>query len=507
MKNNNRQNQSGQSLIYIIGFVPVLILALLYVYNANMAVNEKTRLQNTMDAVAFSAATISAREYNFKAYTNRIMVANQVGIAQAVGLQSWIRHIDVLVRNSATVVKPIPIIGQIFAVLERVSKTITPIMETLMSVLASTTDGLVRIISASQFAFSAASFILASDVANTVAKANDADVDELSLISGTNINLSKGAFAANQAAALRFTSRFNPDKVSKTAKYPNGPLGSDRAFNAEIKKEDFNRSEEFRNITMESLDGFSKERNHRIAGLIVNTLEKRGGTSLLGNDRFSLSRYGSWAAVDTMSFHVGGRLFGIPIPSKEIVPLGWGAARNGKNTKVKFLDYARVDTDYFGAKLEDNKMAATLAAKEFQRKRLIERVPFMGLQAFYDLTVNGLISRGPKLRLILGKPTAKVRTSGQIGIGKGSVNLEERAAGTPKLYSMAASAAVFSRINEDDTGGYGDYVRADGLREYGSLYNPYWQARLEKLPILEKGVMQAFIVGTALAQDIMDLEP
>ena len=52
----------------------------------------KTRLQNTADSAAYSGSVLLARDYNFSSYANRAMVANQVAIAQMVGLRSWAQY-------------------------------------------------------------------------------------------------------------------------------------------------------------------------------------------------------------------------------------------------------------------------------------------------------------------------------------------------------------------------------------------------------------------------------
>ncbi len=52
----------------------------------------KMKLQNTADAAAYSAVLAEARDYNFAAYTNRAIVANQVAVAQVVGITSWARN-------------------------------------------------------------------------------------------------------------------------------------------------------------------------------------------------------------------------------------------------------------------------------------------------------------------------------------------------------------------------------------------------------------------------------
>ncbi|HTH95269.1 MAG TPA: pilus assembly protein TadG-related protein [Rhodocyclaceae bacterium] len=80
----------------------LMILGLYAMYGMNSQVVEKIRLQNTADAAAYSAAIIEARDYNFSAYTNRAMVANQVAVAQFVGLTSWMRNMAAFAANQPT---------------------------------------------------------------------------------------------------------------------------------------------------------------------------------------------------------------------------------------------------------------------------------------------------------------------------------------------------------------------------------------------------------------------
>ena len=69
-------------------------MAVYVVFHAFRGTTAKIKLQNTADAAAYSAAVLQARDYNFAAYTNRAMVANQVTVAQAVSLRSWIDDLD-----------------------------------------------------------------------------------------------------------------------------------------------------------------------------------------------------------------------------------------------------------------------------------------------------------------------------------------------------------------------------------------------------------------------------
>lgn len=68
------------------------LAALFFMFNTGQMTAEKTKLVNTADAVAYSAAVMHARALNFDAYTNRALVANEMSIAQMVSLKSWIDY-------------------------------------------------------------------------------------------------------------------------------------------------------------------------------------------------------------------------------------------------------------------------------------------------------------------------------------------------------------------------------------------------------------------------------
>jgi Tfp pilus assembly protein PilX len=70
--------QRGQALVFALFTSVLVILALFAMYSMGGQTIEKIKLQNTADAAAYSAALAEARDYNFSAYTNRAMVANQV---------------------------------------------------------------------------------------------------------------------------------------------------------------------------------------------------------------------------------------------------------------------------------------------------------------------------------------------------------------------------------------------------------------------------------------------
>lgn len=91
------RQQSGQALVYGLFMLMAGVAALYFLFNVGQLTQEKTKLVNTSDAVAYSAGVMHARAMNYMAYTNRAMVADEVTIAQAVSLASW--GIDVVYLN------------------------------------------------------------------------------------------------------------------------------------------------------------------------------------------------------------------------------------------------------------------------------------------------------------------------------------------------------------------------------------------------------------------------
>ena len=85
-------NQSGQSAVFVLVLMGAILMGVALLYNSGRLSLTKTRLQNTADSAAYSGSVLLARDYNFSSYANRGMVANQVAIAQMVGLRSWAQY-------------------------------------------------------------------------------------------------------------------------------------------------------------------------------------------------------------------------------------------------------------------------------------------------------------------------------------------------------------------------------------------------------------------------------
>ncbi len=69
-------------------------IILFLVFNSSRAVNEKINLVNAADAAAYSGAQVAARQLNFMAHTNRVMIANEVAIGHMVSYQAEVETIS-----------------------------------------------------------------------------------------------------------------------------------------------------------------------------------------------------------------------------------------------------------------------------------------------------------------------------------------------------------------------------------------------------------------------------
>jgi hypothetical protein len=86
--------QRGQALIFGLFVLVAGLAGMFFMFNTGQLSAEKTKLVNTADAVAYSAAVMHARMLNFDAYTNRALIANEVTVAQMVSVSSWMEYVE-----------------------------------------------------------------------------------------------------------------------------------------------------------------------------------------------------------------------------------------------------------------------------------------------------------------------------------------------------------------------------------------------------------------------------
>jgi hypothetical protein len=445
------QRQAGQVLLAAVFLLLASVALLLFMVNAGQATVEKTRLNNAADAAAYSAAVIEARALNFDAHLNRAMVANQIVIAQHISLMSWARYAATAMDNiwgtvddllwylapesRAMVLTGTFAVGEV-AITYYTSKTPGEWADYLRDYVIgpgiTVHDALVQVLSLAQEAvhLNLLAGVRQWQVANDVVKSMDPDMQaEVVLTSHDFDGLTK--------------------RYSKS-----GEGGVDERGR-------------FADVTVRSRDAFTRERNWTIEGADIPllrrnaALKKRGGTDLVG--------YDEWRGVDTLELHGEAfkctrRVLFIRIPAwcNDVgIPIGWG----GVNVNAGGGDVGR---GHHGNAYSENGRTASRADSDMEEPAYYN---FSGMPEVRELKkIDPEQGMRGGITIMVKKSHEKLMTSGGKAAAKPSGDLElfnDRPAGSAMI-SLARGEVFFDRIAR----------RADGKAELGSLYNPYWRARL-----------------------------
>lgn len=460
------RQQQGSVMVYMAAMTVVLAMMVLFVYNTGHIANEKTRLQNTTDAAAHSVALLQSRDLNFQAYMNRSMVANQVAVAQAVSLDSWTRFLDKAVQNLKKYTFWVPYWGAAITAAAKVSAVVKQGVDIGANKFVTVENILLGGLSNAQMAMHGAVIAQIPLTMKDMVKANDPGVSD--------------GLITNSALLAQLLTSYNN---ALTQYKPNNVKNKNTAN----WKEDKARMDEFKDVTLRSRDGFSTNRTYTLAydpipsflGHLAK-MEKAGGTEMLGGN--SNAPYYTWAAMDTLSLDTRRIKFTWTGPHltswKETVPLGWGAAQTGET-----ISYSQYRGSNFGSTWNINKIASGLAYAQYQSASKVGS--FSGLRPFNDITQKGLLDTMTPAVIILTKPQGGaigVRTARDNGYAPAGTRIDiEKNGGmlNNQLHAVAKAEAYFSRPSDL-------WSRAQGGREYGNVYNPYWQPRLSALTTSER---------------------
>lgn len=452
----------GQALALGLFFLFACAAVLYLMFNSGRAVDEKIRLTNAADGVAYSVALMEARALNYDAWTNRAIVANQVAIAQAVGLAAWLRYFERGVANASLlaglagswIYQPddYPDLLRLLAAFAGTAYADTlggqpiagalPALERSLATIVAAHDGASRALTGSQALLHA------------------------SLATG----------AAQQALASELVRRIDPAMSAELIPASHGFAGFTRRYGRNEPEGD--RRGRLAELTTRALDDFSRERRWSIEGpdlfpLQRNvTLKRRGGTELIGFDQ--------WRALDTLE-HEGQRL------RKgrwrwQRRSIAWGAAETGS---------AEDGRGEHGGSYRDNPKTSKTYAEPSMRD--LDRVgaSFAGLpdtRGLADLSAGPATSTGLSLRV--SKPRSALRLSGGSSQVRPSGRLRQFDAPVPgDAFAALARAEVFFERT---------VARDDGRGGLPSLYAPYWQVRLASPTAADRAWAAARQQGAAL---------
>ncbi len=455
-----------------LAFLLVLCIGLLVTFNTGQVVGKKVELTNAADAAAYSIAVEQARARNFAAYMNRGRVANEVAVAQMVSLNSWVTMIHSTSANFQDITKYakyIPYIGPFIRALDEALKAVNQALKILReTVLIPGFKGLI-------FTFDqvldnayahAAQFVL-GDAANEanlhamvgkVVKDNSPDAE---LSGGGRLVLTEDIAKANNDLTL-----FNPGQGNGLRRTNEG-------------------GERYRNVVMASRDEFSRDRKTGIGPFGSN-----GGTDLIEYDR--------WSGVDVHEFKLG--LFMASIK----VPLGWGGTQaTNARPEPRFFRGKDWSSPYdgntyrayngvsnrsiAGKKIENDPASKDQGFKK--REAYFTQYRYGVSHQYYDVKEPRMGERvgyaeipegdkaGPIYTVEVTTTVRNARSSSAIGIGADRMRLEDKA-NHGELRAMASAQVYFNRPYN-----YSPFKRevwgsSDRKFEQGSLFSPYWQARL-----------------------------
>lgn len=504
----------GQASVFVVIVAAILVIAALLVYNSGRAVATRIHLQNAADSAAYSGAVELARAYNFAAYSNRAMVANQVAIAQMVGLTSWARYYC-LIYTDAECSGPFETDGtaeEITTLLElfepgqpgvATMEAYQGITELLESGINSVTGPIVTVLNtieqtlsiASRAYYTAALADLAlSDLPYNsvdpgvmwrVLRATDGNAQMANVTLGTIGAAGEGVTAVSLGRIYKFTKTYNPAGASTTAD-PN------------------NR---FHNVVMASRDAFDKGRSSAevlpfdtlisafgecfgdgIGGIDVFSTGYSGSTTLstdnktwtTQNSANPLGDFSAFLAAGVCVIEVPTPIGPIPVPIPLVVPV------------VPAQSWANVTA---GTKTPPYTLSNSI---------------YSGLQKYLDVSnLKKSDYSAPVITIFAARKQNTIATTQQLEAGTQGVNSQHVpiAGGNlaltddegHQLMTVSASSQVYF-LRPTYVSYNGHFVtEVGGLTNslgdhtlYASLFSPYWEAHLVPTsPITKSAVLSA----------------
>lgn len=443
-----RRCQQGQALVFGLCLLLLASLLLFFQFSAGQVTAAKLRLLNATDAAAYSAGLWRARAMNYYAYSNRAIIANEVAIAQAATMVSYAKFLERFSDNVNDVAQYIPYVGQVSEAIKEVAYWVSQV--TQYTALGETTARslYIQALAASQeLMFAATHPVVLSRIAAEVAREND-----------------------RRFFAFTLPLHLDPAFADMTARYE----GSDR--------------DRLKSVVLESLDGYSSNRDADLAEIpCLVKLARRGATELIrDHDTAELER---WQAYDTLSLHTR-RTFSCS--TRERQAFGWGAAEIARDAKNELDALSTlgplINSGDVGLEPALSGAATPSASKRANPRAYQEASDEIWVSSQYrgiatirelDFANNDVVKaniRFPLMRVgVMGwiQSANAVGTVAARGLAAGRVVPVDRFSGRDSAVMGAVSAAeVYFRRPP----------QAPARSEYASLYSPYWQVRLAQVP-------------------------
>ncbi len=433
----------GQALVLGLFFAFAIAGVMFFMFNSGRAVDEKLRITNAADAIAYSVALMESRALNYDAYVNRAIVANQVAIAQAVSLVSWLHYFEAGVEN----------VDRLASVAG--SWLFDPDAYPRLAQLLGAVGGSAYLDSSSSGSLH--ELVDAMDVSLAAIVSGHDSASQALSASQAILHAALASGSAQRRLASELAHRIDPMLSAELVGISHGFATFTRAYARSGKDRD--ERGRLADVVMRSADRFTRERGWSLQGpnlpFIQRNVElkRRGGTELID--------YDEWRAMDTLE-HEGQRLRKGRWRWTR-TSLAWGGATSGGESGGGRGDH--------GGSYRDNAQTASIHAEPAMTDLAATGARFSGLPATRELAnldAGARYTTGVTVRL--SKPRHALRLSGGRSSVQPSGQLRQFDATTPgdEMAALARAEVFFER----------GAPRSDGRRERPSLYSPFWQVRL-----------------------------
>ena len=447
-KGAERARQHGQALVFGLCLLLLVSLLVFFQFSSGQVSAAKMRIVNATDAAAYSVGLWRARAMNYYAYSNRAIIANEVALAQAATMVSYAKYLERFSDNVNDIAQFVPYVGQISEAIKEVAYWVSQVTQTTAYGETAARSLYIEALAASQeLMFAATHPAVLSRIAAEVARENDRRFFAFTL-----------------------------------------PMRLDAAFGDISMRYEGQDRQRLKSLVLDSLDGFSTNRDADIAEVPCwFKLARRGATELIrDHDTADLER---WQAYDTLSLH-SRRTFSCSMRERQA--LGWGAAEIAQDAKNELdalsalvplmntgdmaIELPAGSANTPSRSKRDNARAYGEASDEIWVSTQYRGIAAVRELDFRNSDTVRANSRFPLMKVaVVGwiQSADAVGTAAAKGLAAGRVMPVDRFSGRGSAVMGAVSAAeVYFRRPPQDL----------QRIEYASLYSPYWQVRLAPVP-------------------------
>lgn len=441
--------QWGQALIWMMGTLATAVAVLYGVYNVAQVTNGKEKAVNAADAAALAGSTVEARMLNLIAYNNRAMMANEAFLAQLSALESWLGYVYETGENVGTILDLIPYLEELGVLLQEAGD----MAQEGQTALGEAIDVVIPALEASKTAFhlghaALANFggLVAQDAASKIVAANNATF---------NAHKDAGLSVDNSAGVLALTMTRNNAAWVGFTKYYDGDGRADAKQVLLNSRDDFTTTRNGHDFPIWNFDWF------------VLGGDKRGGSRLVNYDR--------WEHEDDYElWEWDGK--------KHYTAVGWGRSNiaRSSNSGNRWGSHS-VNARAYSAGKNHSGWSGVPSIYDIADKKKTDRAT---LSVNFFVAVKRAQTANPttqELKMQSAHSTSRL----------GSSEMDERLQSN-QLAALGKAHVFFERpkagLTNDWTAPAG-LARPDGAKEYGSLFSPYWQARLTDYTKAEKAEM------------------